>query len=63
MISPLLYDFIVDALASILDGATRASHVLGVVPRLIPGGVTLLQYTSDIVLLFQGDHNNIVNLN
>jgi hypothetical protein len=52
LISPLLYNFIVDALAAILDAATRASYVLGVIPCLIPSGVTLLQYAGDTVFLF-----------
>jgi hypothetical protein len=41
-ISPLLFNFVADALAVILDRAKEAGHIQGVVPHLIPGGVSHL---------------------
>jgi hypothetical protein len=35
---PILFDFMVDGLAAILSWASRAGHIQGVVPHLIPGG-------------------------
>jgi hypothetical protein len=37
-ISPLLFDFVGDALDAILSRARAAGHIQGVVPHLIPGG-------------------------
>jgi mannosylglycoprotein endo-beta-mannosidase len=37
-LSPLLFDFVVEALASILDRAREAGHISGLIPHLIPGG-------------------------
>ena len=37
-VSPLLFDFMVDALAGLLDKARIANHIQGVIPHLIPGG-------------------------
>jgi hypothetical protein len=41
-LSPILFDFMVDALAAILARANEAGHIQGVVSHLIPGGVTHL---------------------
>ena len=61
-ISPLLFDFIADALALMLDAASRAGHIKGVIPHLIPGGVTHLQYADDTILLIQNDTLSMANL-
>jgi hypothetical protein len=39
-LSPILFDFMVDALAAMLARANEAGHIRWVVPHLIPGGVT-----------------------
>ena len=59
---PLLFDFIADALALMLDAASRAGHIKGVIPHLIPGGVTHLQYADDTILLIQNDTLSMANL-
>ena len=41
-ISPLLFVFISDALAAILEAAKSAGHIKGLVPHLIHGGVSHL---------------------
>jgi hypothetical protein len=61
-ISPLLFDFIVDVLAAILDAASSARHVQGVVPHPVPEGVTHLQYANDTIMLFQNEPNSIINV-
>ena len=58
-ISPLLFNFIADALAAILDSANGEGHIKGLVPHLIPGGVTHLQYADDAILLVQNDATTI----
>jgi hypothetical protein len=61
-ISPLLFDFMADALSALIDVATRAGHLRGVVPHLIQGGVTHLQYADDTILLLALDDMCIANL-
>jgi hypothetical protein len=61
-ISPLLFDFMADALSAMLDAAARAGHLRGVVPHLIQGGVTHLQYADDTILLLDLDDTSIANL-
>jgi hypothetical protein len=61
-LSPILFDFIVDGLAAILAKASSAGHIEGVIPHLIPGGVTHLQYADDTMILIRPTGVGIANL-
>ncbi|XP_071683213.1 uncharacterized protein [Lolium perenne] len=61
-LSPLLFDYVVEALATILDKARELGHIAGVVRHLIPGGVSHLQYAYDTIIMIQPDDLAIVNL-
>jgi hypothetical protein len=61
-ISPLLFNFMADALSTMLDAASSAGHIKDVVSHLIQGGVTHLQYADDTILLIELDDNSIINL-
>jgi hypothetical protein len=61
-LSPILFDFMVDALAAILTKANQAGHIQGVVPHLIPGGVTHLQYADDTLVLVEPSYLGVANL-
>ena len=61
-ISPFLFNFIVEGLSAILDTANSASHIPGVVPHLIPGGITHLQYVDDTMILIQYNKEEIAHL-
>jgi hypothetical protein len=61
-ISPLLFDFVADALDAILSKARVAGHIEGVVPHLIPSGVSHLQYADDTMILLQNIDSGIRNL-
>jgi hypothetical protein len=61
-ISPLLFNFMADALSAMLDAASSAGHIKGVVSHLIQGGVTHLQYADDTILLIELDDNSIINV-
>ena len=53
----------VDALASILDLAKRAGHIRGVFPYLVAkGGLALLQYVDDAIMLVEGSDEDVQNL-
>jgi hypothetical protein len=52
----------VDALSAMIDVASRAGHIKGVVSHLIQGGVTHLHYADDTILLVQLEDNSIANL-
>ena len=59
---PILFNFVVDALAAMLRKASEAGHIKGVVGHLIPGGVSHLQYADDTLLLFQPDLHSVASV-
>ncbi|EMS59497.1 ABC transporter G family member 37 [Triticum urartu] len=61
--SPFLFNMVVDSLASILDKAKDAGHIRGIVPHLVRGGgVSLLQYADDTIIMVEGSVQDIANL-
>jgi hypothetical protein len=58
----LLFNFIGEALSGILSAAASAGHIHGLVPHLLPGGITHLQYADDTLILIQGSDEDIANL-
>lgn len=48
--SPLLFNLMSDALATMLDNAKMAGEIKGLIPNLIDGGLTHLQYTDDTII-------------
>jgi hypothetical protein len=61
-LSPLVFNLVADALAYIMEQAKDKGHTRGVVPHLVEGGLTHLQYADDTVLLCPGDTKSITNL-
>jgi hypothetical protein len=61
-LSPLLFNFVVEALSTMLARANAAGHISGVVPHLIPGGLTHLQYADDTLILIQYEEQQLINL-
>ncbi|XP_073363212.1 uncharacterized protein [Aegilops tauschii subsp. strangulata] len=55
---------VVDALATILDRAKVAGHIHDVVPHLVgSGGVSMLQYANDTIIMMSDGPEDIANLN
>jgi hypothetical protein len=61
-LSPILFDFMVDSLAAIIARATDSGHLKGVVPHLIPGGITHLQYADDTLIMIEPSDLGLANL-
>jgi hypothetical protein len=61
-LSPLLFDFVADALDALLSKAREDGHIQGVVPHLIPLGVSHLQYADDTIILIQNTQLVLINL-
>jgi hypothetical protein len=53
---------VADALAHVLDKASAQGFIKGVVPHLVQGGVTHLQYANNTILLCEGDGQTLANL-
>lgn len=50
-----------DALATMLDNAKTAGEIKGLVPNLIEGGLTHLQYADDTVIFLELDDTTVTN--
>jgi hypothetical protein len=61
-LSPLLFNFVVEALSTMLSRANAVGHIKGVVPHFMPGGITHLQYADDTLFLIQYDEQQLINL-
>lgn len=53
--SPMLFNIAVDVLQELIHRAKRAGLIRGVVPCLVEGGVNMLQYVDDTILLLRAD--------
>jgi hypothetical protein len=61
-LSPLLFNLVVDALATMLDRTKLTGLVKGLVPNLVEGGLTHLQYVDDTVIFLEAEEEYVVNL-
>jgi hypothetical protein len=61
-LSLILFDFTPGSLAAILSRENTAGHIHGVVPHLIPGGVTHLQYADDTMIMIDPMQLGVENL-
>ena len=61
-LSPLLFNLVADALSAMLTRAASAGLIQGLVPSLVAGGITHLQYADDTILLLQFLVENLTNI-
>jgi retron-type reverse transcriptase len=54
-LSPILFNIVMDMLVIILERAKEDNQVRGVVTHLIDGGLSILQYVDDNVILLDHD--------
>ena len=58
--SPLLFNLIADALAEIINIAQEKGLVKGVISHLVPGGVPIVQYAYDTVIMMEYEDGCLV---
>jgi hypothetical protein len=46
-LSPLLFNLVTDMLAVLISRAKEDGQITGLVPRLVDGGISILQYVDD----------------
>ena len=59
---PLLFNIIADMLSILIQRAKEHGQVGGVVPHLIDGGLSILQYADDTILFMENDLEQARNL-
>ena len=60
-LSPLLFNLVCDNLTAVMDRARVARTVRGLVPDLILGGLTHLQYADNTIILLELEDRSIQN--
>lgn len=58
----MLFNLVGDALTHMLNSAKSKSHIRGLVPHLVDGGLTQLQYADDTILFMDFDDRTIRNV-
>jgi hypothetical protein len=54
-LSPMLFNVVADMLAVMIERAKSDGQIEGVIPHLVDGGLSILQYTNDMILFTEHD--------
>jgi hypothetical protein len=61
-LSPILFNLIADMLAILISRAKEDGQVDGLIPHLVDGGVSILQYADDTIIFTQHDLEKALNM-
>jgi hypothetical protein len=61
-LSPILFNIGVDMLAILIKCAKSDGQIEGVIPHLVDGGLSILQYADDTILFMEHDLKKAQNL-
>jgi hypothetical protein len=61
-LSPMVFNIVADMLVVLIARAKEDGQVGGLIPHLVEGGVSILQYTDDTILFLEHDHQKAVNM-
>lgn len=61
-LSPLLFNIVVDMLTLLIARAKEEGQVEGVIPYLIQGDLSILQYADDTVIFMCNDFDKAINI-
>jgi hypothetical protein len=54
-LSPILFDIVVDVLAILINKAKHVGQVDGLIPQLVDGDLSILQYADDTLIFMDHD--------
>ena len=61
-LSPILFNIVADMLAILIDRAKMDGQIEGVIPHLVDGGLSILQYEDDTILFMKHDLEKAMNM-
>jgi hypothetical protein len=61
-LSPLLFNLIADMLSLLIARVKDNGQIKGLVPHLIDGGISILQYADDRILFMENDLEHVKNM-
>jgi hypothetical protein len=63
MLSPVLYNDIAGMLSTLIGREKEDGQIGGLIPHLVDGGVSILQYEDDTLLFTEHDLHKVVSIN
>ena len=61
-LSPILFNIVADMLAIMIERTMYDGQIEGVIPHLVDGGLSILQYADNIILFMEHDIKKAKNL-
>ena len=61
-LSPILFNIVADMLAVMIERAKLDGQIEGVIPHLVDGGLSILQYADDTILFMEHDLEKAMNM-
>ena len=61
-LSPTLFNIVADMLAILINRAKEDCQVAGLIPHLVDGGVSILQYADDTIIFMEHDLEKALNM-
>ena len=61
-LSPILFNIVADMLAIMIARAKEDGQVAGLIPHLVEGGVSILQYADDTIIFMEHDLEKALNM-
>jgi hypothetical protein len=61
-LSPILFNIVADMLAIMIQRAKEDDQVSGLIPHLVEGGLSILQYADDTIIFMEHDLDKALNM-
>ena len=61
-LSPILFNLVADTLAIFITRAKEDGQIQGLIPHLVDGGLSILQYAADTILFMEHDLEQAKNM-
>ena len=61
-LSPILFNIVADMLAILINRAKEDGQVADLIPHLVDGGVSILQYADDTIIFMEHDLDKALNM-
>jgi hypothetical protein len=61
-LSPILFNLVADMLAIMIERAKQDGEVSGLIPHLVDGGLSILQYADDTIIFMEHDLDKALNM-
>jgi hypothetical protein len=59
---PMIFNIVVDMLAVLIARAKEDSYAGGLIPHLVEGGISILQYANNKILVMEQNLEKLINM-